>query len=265
MFFSLSCSEERRKESLVKGMFNFKGTGMLFCFCSYLDDIGPDVLVLSGGNRWTEPMGCFLRGHLRGNVESFHVPIHQLDNGFNVGGLHLTQTLGRGMVRDCILANLVLRLASMGQVDKVALVQLLPVERAVVVAACADGPGEDNTGRIQTLPDLVQVADASDFLDEDGGQALAAKLLVDTEEVDFRAGDGLVANSHAHGDGRDEGDELAGLSGANADVVVLGPARRHHGPGCHADDVSILSSQLNNDVAESARFRPAHHFRMPGP
>lgn len=212
---------------------------MLFFFLflsSYLDDIGPDVLVLTSLNRWAEPMGCFLRGHLRGNVESAHVPIHQLDNGFDIGGLHLTQTLGRGMVRDCILADLVLRLAVMGQVDKVALVQLLPVERAVVVAARADGPGEDDAGRVQTLPDLVQVADTGDFLDEDGGQALASELLVDAEEVDFGAGDDLVTDSHAHGDGGDEGDELAGLGGADADVVVFGPARRHHGPGFHADD-----------------------------
>lgn len=210
---------------------------MLFIF-SYLDNIGPDVLVLSRGNRWTEPMSCFLRGHLRRNVEPFHVPIHQVDNGFDIRRLHLTQTLGRGMVRDRILPDLVLRLASMGQVDKVALVQLLPVERAVVVAARADGPGEDDAGRVQTLPDLVQVADTGDFLDENGGQALAAKLLVDAEEVDFGAGDDLVTDSHAHGDGRDEGDELAGLGGADANVVVLGPARRHHGPGYHTDDVS---------------------------
>lgn len=194
-------------------------------------------------------MGCFLRGHLWSNVESFHVPIHQLDNSFDICGLHLTQTLGRGMVRDGILPDLVLRLASIGQVDKVALVQLLPVERAVVVAARADGPGEDDAGRVKTLPDLVQVADAGDFLDEDGGKTLAAKLLVDAKEIDFGAGDDLVADSHAHGDGRDEGDELAGLGGADADVVVLGPARRHHSPGYHANDVSILSSQLSNGVA----------------
>lgn len=134
------------------------------------------------------------------------------------------------MIRDRILADLVLGLASMRQVHKAALVQLLPVEGAVIVAACADGLGEDDAGGVQALPDLVQVADAGDLFDEDWGKALAAELLVDAEEVDFGDGDGLVADSYAHGDGGDEGDELAGLSGADTDVVVLGPARRHHGP-----------------------------------
>lgn len=73
-------------------------------------------------------MGCFLDCHLRGNVEALHVLVHQLDNGLHVGRLHLAQALGGGAVRHGILADLVLGLAAVGQVDKVALVQLLPVE-----------------------------------------------------------------------------------------------------------------------------------------
>jgi len=109
----------------------------------------------------------------------------------------------------------------------------------VEVAARADGPGQDDAGRVEALPDALGVADARHLLDEDGGEALAAQLLVDAQEVDLGAHDVVFAHAQAAGDGGDEGDELARLRGAHADVVLAFPAGRHHGPS----ETSLFSTR----------------------
>lgn len=197
---------------------------------TYLDDIGPDDLLAAGLDFWQEPVVDFIAGPLRGHVVLGHVSLHQASDSLNVSLLHGSQTLCRCGLWERILADLILWLAARGQGTKAALVELLPVNRAVVVAAGGHGLGQDDAGSVQTLPDLVEVAASGDLLDEHGGEALAAKLLMYGKEVDLGAEDGLVADAQIYGDGRDVGDELARLGGADTDVVGFFPAGRHHGP-----------------------------------
>lgn len=196
----------------------------------YLDNVGPDNLLATGLDLGHKPVVGLLASEIGRHIVSRHVLLVQAHDRIKILLLHSTQALRAGVIGQRILANLVLRLAVSGKRAEANLVQLLPVECAVVVAAGADGLGEDDAGGVQALPDLVEVAAAGDFLDEDGGEALAAELLVDGQEVNLGAHDVLVADAQVDGNGGDEGDELAGLGGADADVVVLFPAGRHHGP-----------------------------------
>lgn len=172
---------------------------------------------------FTSKLGC--------QVISLLVSLIQIRHSINILLLNLPQPLGRGTIGQRILSDLELRLAVWRQRAEATLVELLPVERSVVISTCAEGPGEHDTGRVETLPDLVEVAAAGDLLDENWGEALAAELLVDGEKVDFGAQDDLVSDAEVDGDGGDEGDELAGLGSSDTNMVFLLPAWRHHGPG----------------------------------
>lgn len=125
--------------------------------------------------------------------------------------------------------------------------QLFPVQRAVVVPACAHGPGQHDARGIQALPDAVEVADAGDLLDEHRREALAAELLVHAEEVDLGRRKGLVAHANLHGDGGDEGHQLAGLRCSHTNVVFALPAWRHHGP-------ESLVRQIRRNLSTFYRF-----------
>jgi hypothetical protein len=67
-------------------------------------------------------------------------------------------------------------------------------------------------------------------LDEDGGKALGAQLLVDAEEVDLHHGHSRGAHAHAGGHPADEGHQLAVAAHAHAQVPVLAVARREQRP-----------------------------------
>ena len=117
-----------------------------------------------------------------------------------------------------------------GQTGEVDFVQLEPVERAVVVAAGADWPGQDDAGRVNGLGDALEVGLAGDFLDEDGGEALGAEFLVDAEEVDLDDGDGVLADAEFGRDAEDAGEEDAGFGCADADMPAFFPAGGFEGP-----------------------------------
>ena len=75
------------------------------------------------------------------------------------------------------------------QVRETNLNELLRVDRSMVVAAFSNVSGELDTGSVSGLPNIHAVDAARNFTDQDGSQALSAKLLVHAEEVDL---------SHAH-------------------------------------------------------------------
>jgi hypothetical protein len=56
----------------------------------------------------------------------------------------------------------------------------LGVEITVIVSACTDRRGDDDTTSVDCLPDILEVNATGDFLDEDGGESLGAELLVHT-------------------------------------------------------------------------------------
>jgi hypothetical protein len=80
------------------------------------------------------------------------------------------------------------------------------------------------------LPNTVEVAASGDFLDKHWCETLASKLLVDSEEVDLRTSDYVIANTQVNRDGGNESAEQTRLRSAHADMILLLPARRHHGP-----------------------------------
>ncbi|KAI6760826.1 hypothetical protein HG530_009686 [Fusarium avenaceum] len=106
-----------------------------------------------------------------------------------------SQTLNGGVVRQRILANLVLRLAVGRERAETALVELLPVDSTVEVSTSADGLGKDDTGSVETLPDSVKVAASCDFLDEYGSETLASELFVNGKEINLGAGDYVFADT----------------------------------------------------------------------
>jgi hypothetical protein len=90
---------------------------------------------------------------------------------------------------------LILRFAVCGKRTETALVKLLPINSAMEVSACADGFGKDDTGGVESLPDLVEVAASGNLLNEYWRETLASELLVDGEEIDLRAGDNVLADT----------------------------------------------------------------------
>jgi hypothetical protein len=70
-------------------------------------------------------------------------------------------------------------------VAEAAFVEMGPVERAVVVAACCHGRGEESAGCVESLVDSIAVALAGDLLDKYGRQTLGSQLAVDGQEVDL--------------------------------------------------------------------------------
>lgn len=113
------------------------------------------------------------------------------------------------------------------------------------ISASAHRSWEHNTSSVKSLVNALEVAATSDLLDEDWCEALGAELLVDTEEVDLGGFEGLLADAQGDGDARDEGDELLGGDGADADVPVCFPA---WGEECPLESVSEtqLSAQKEN-------------------
>ena len=57
--------------------------------------------------------------------------------------------------------------------------QLLGVQRAMVVGSRCDGSGDTRTSCVDSLPAIIAIYTTGDFLDDDGGETLAADLLVD--------------------------------------------------------------------------------------
>lgn len=133
-----------------------------------------------------------------------------------------------------------MRLAVSGKRAETTLVELLPVDGTVEVSTGADGLGKDDTSSVKTLPDTVEVAASGNFLDKHWCETLASKLLVDGQEVDLGTSDHVIANTQVNGDGGNESAEQARLRGAHTNVVLLLPARRHHGPVCVSGTVLRL-------------------------
>jgi hypothetical protein len=175
-------------------------------------------------------MLSFLTSKFRCHIEARIVPLVKIHNSIKILLFQRSQTLNAGVIRQRILANLVLRLAVRRQRAETALVELLPVDGTVEVSTSADGLGKDDTGSVETLPDSIKVAASCDFLDEHGSETLASELFVNSKEVDLGAGDYVFTDTKVNGDGGDKSDKETRLSGAHTDVVLLLPTRRHHGP-----------------------------------
>lgn len=68
--------------------------------------------------------------------------------------------------------------------------ELLRVQRTVVVATGAHRLRNEDTGRVEGLPDARQVDATGDLLYEHRGETLRTELLVDAQEVDLYGRDG---------------------------------------------------------------------------
>mmetsp|Transcript_88909 Transcript_88909/g.226248 ORF Transcript_88909/g.226248 Transcript_88909/m.226248 type:complete len:221 (+) Transcript_88909:788-1450(+) len=108
--------------------------------------------------------------------------------------------------------------------------ELLRVQRAVVVAALRNGPWEHDAGSVDRLPNVLLVHAPCDLLDQDGSQALAPQLFVDTQEVDLDHGDQVFIHLDARGDAGDESDQLTARLHAHAQVPMPQELGRLEGP-----------------------------------
>lgn len=61
-------------------------------------------------------------------------------------------------------------------------------------------------------------------------ETLGTQFFVDAEEVDFGAIQDIGADAEGHGDARNEGDEFAGFSSADADIPFFPPSRGFERP-----------------------------------
>jgi hypothetical protein len=173
-----------------------------------LDDIAPHDLLLRLFLGRHPVLKVRLVKDLR-EVHARKVALEQVDDGVDVLLLEETET-GRGCyVWELIPDDLARLCAAMGERREADVVELLPVDCAVEVAACGDGRGEHGADGVDGLVCALDVAAAGDLLDEDGGEAFCAQLLVDAEEVYFGAVECLGADAQGDGDAGDEGDELA--------------------------------------------------------
>lgn len=120
----------------------------------------------------------------------------------------------------------------------------------MVVLAARDRRGEEGAGCVDRLEDAAKMGAAGDFLDEDRCETLRTQLLVDDEEINLRAAlrpvqergisadcstrercsDARITDAQIEWNARDEADELARLSDADADVPVGEVARRFQRP-----------------------------------
>lgn len=140
-------------------------------------------------------MLSFPTSEFRCHVEARIVALVKIHNSIKILLFQRSQTLNGGVVRQRILANLVLRLAVRRERAETTLVELLPVDSTVEVSTSADGLGKDDTGSVETLPDSVKVAASCDFLDEYGSETLASELFVNGKEVNLGAGDYVFADT----------------------------------------------------------------------
>ena len=108
--------------------------------------------------------------------------------------------------------------------------ELFRVEVTVEVAGGGDGGGNVAASSVDGLPNVSQVDTTSDFLDEDGSEALITKALGDTEEVNFTDTHGLFTDLDVARNTRNEGEDFLGFLLANTNVPVLVVAGRSEGP-----------------------------------
>ena len=55
--------------------------------------------------------------------------------------------------------------------------------------------GQHHTRSVHCFPNSLKMTASRDFLDEDRCEAFGTQFLVDTEEIDFNCGEGVVADT----------------------------------------------------------------------
>jgi hypothetical protein len=193
------------------------------------DNIAPHDLLLWLLFRRHPVLKLRLVEHLR-HVHTREVALQQVDCRIHILAFNLAEARGRRHVGKFVADDLALLCAVVRERGEADVVQLLPVDCAVEVAACGHGSGKQGADGVDGLEGAFDVAAAGDFLDEDRGEAFGAQFLVYAEEVDFGAVERLLADAQGDGDAGDEGDELARAGCADADVPLFLPAGRFEGP-----------------------------------
>lgn len=90
----------------------------------------------------------------------------------------------------------------------------------MVVPAHTHGGGQNNTGRVDGLPDIVQIDPSGDFLDEHGRQSFGPQILVGNEEIDLGRLDRVVADSCFNRNTRDKGNQFLVARLTDTDMPV---------------------------------------------
>lgn len=193
-----------------------------------LDDVCPDDALPRGLGQ--QPMAELLDVVLRCHIEFVQVAREEVVNLGKVLGVHLPQSGCLGLSRQGIFRDLPDFVAIGREGAESDFVELQPVDAAVEVSARADGLGQDDSGRVDGIPDLLDVATPSDLLDEHRGQPLGPQLLVHTEEIDFGGAEHVFAHSQLDGNTGNEGNQFPRRDDPNADMPLLFPARSHERP-----------------------------------
>jgi len=153
----------------------------------------------------------------------------------NVFRLHFSQTPSLSLVWQVVFCDLA-RLCGVGwERAETDFITLQPVQTTVVVSTGTNRFWQHDSSCVDGVPDLLNIAPASDLLDQHRCQSLRSQLLVDAEEVDFRSFDEVFSHPKVDRDTGDEGDELLRCRDTNTDVPFFEPARRLERPveeGC---------------------------------
>ena len=123
-----------------------------------LDHIGVNDL-FSGG----EPMGDFIYAVIGADLELAEVLIEDFVNTFDVLLLHGAQALNTGLLGQIVDALGSGDVQMGAQVGEFHIEELFDIEISVVVGAGGNGLGQEHSGSVNGLPDVLQVNLAGNF------------------------------------------------------------------------------------------------------
>lgn len=99
------------------------------------------------------------------------------------------------------------------------------------ISTGTDGLWQDDTTCIDGLEDAERITSSGDFLDEDRGKPLGAKLLVNAKEIDLGTLEDVGPYAKSDRNPRYESDELPRLGRTDANMPLFSPSWRFEGPG----------------------------------
>lgn len=100
----------------------------------------------------------------------------------------------------------------------------------MIVSTCGNWFRQHNPGCVNSVPYILQITPTSNLFDENRGEPLSTQLLVDTQEVDFRAFEIVLTDFQGNRNTGDKGNQFLRGRYTDTNVPGLKPPRRFEGP-----------------------------------
>jgi hypothetical protein len=91
----------------------------------------------------------------------------------------------------------------------------------MIVSSSGNRSWDDNTGSVDSLPNIASVDSPSHLFDQNWSESLSSKGFMDTEEIDLCHGDFLSVNTHVHWNSRNETEKFVFLSTSHTEQPIL--------------------------------------------